>query len=149
MKQLLNPAIFAVAGFASFAALTSCSKEARQEAAAEDAAEGAVDVMEDYAKLLESIKDKASAEKAIADMDKIADKFGKVAEDAKKAAGKEPDAKAQAKMQEDMKPLQERIMKAAPSAMTILASEPVLLKGFQEKSMKIATKMQEAAAAAN
>ncbi|MES2995487.1 MAG: hypothetical protein V4733_01625 [Verrucomicrobiota bacterium] len=137
--------MIAAAVFTSLAALTSCSKEARQEAAAESAAESAVDVVEDYCDVIESIKDKESAQKAIEKMDGIADDFGKIAGKSRKAAGTPPDAEAQAKMQEDMKPLNDRLAKAMPGAMGVLATDPALVKAFQEKSMLIATKMQEAA----
>lgn len=145
MKYLLKPIAIAAVGFCSVAMITSCSKEARQEAAAERAAESAVDVTEDYCELLESIKDKESAQKAIADMDKLGDKYAKIAENAKKAGSTPPDAAAITKMQEDMKPLQDRMIKASTTAMPIISSDPELMKAFQEKSMSIATKMQAAA----
>ena len=145
MKSVLKPALIVAAGFASFGALTSCTKEARQEAAAENAAETAVDVTEDYCELLESIKDKESAGDAIEKMDGMADKFAKVAEEGKKAGTKEPDAATMAKTEERMKALQERMTKAAQTAMPIIASDPELMKAFQTKQLAIASKMQEAA----
>lgn len=145
MRNLFNPFIVAFAGFSSLALVTSCSKEARQEAAAESAVESVVDVTEDYAELLESIKDKDSAKAAIDKMDGLADKFAKVAEKAKKADGASPDAATIAKTQEQMKPIQERMLKAVTTAMPIIAADPELAKAFQEKQTLIGTKMQAAA----
>ena len=145
MKNIFNPFIVAFAGFSSLALVTSCSKEARQEAAAESAVETVVDVTEDYCEILESIKDKDSAKAAIAKMDGLADKYAKVAEKSKKAGSTPPDAATVAKTQEQMKPLQDRMVKAATSAMPIIATDPELVKAFQEKQTLIATKMQEAA----
>lgn len=144
MKNMFNPFVVAFAGFSSLALVTSCSKEARQEAAAESAAESAVDVTEDYCKILESIKDKDSAKSAIEKMDGLADKYAKVAEKSQKAGATPPDAATIAKTEEQMKPLQERMTKAAGTAMPIIASDPELMKAFQEKSMLISNKMMEA-----
>jgi hypothetical protein len=144
MKNIFNPFVVAFAGFSSLALVTSCSKEARQEAAAESAAESAVDVTEDYCKILESIKDKDSAKAAIEKMDGLADKYAKLAEKSLKAGSTPPDAATIAKTQEQMKPLQERMTKAAGTAMPIIASDPELMKAFQEKSMLISNKMMEA-----
>ena len=146
MRNIFNPFIVAFAGFSSLALMTSCSKEARQEAAAESAVESVVDVTEDYCELLESIKDKDSAKAAISKMDGLADKYAKVAGKAKKAGDTPPDAATVAKTEEQMKPLQDRMVKAATSAMPIIATDPELVKAFQEKQTLIATKMQEAAA---
>jgi hypothetical protein len=144
MKPLFKPLFAALLGISSIAALSSCSKEARQEAAAESAVETAVDVTEDYCELLESIKDKESAKKAIEKMDGLADQYAKIAEKAKKAGDTPPDADAIAKNQEKMKPLVDRMTKASTTAMPIIASDPELMKAFQEKQMAIANKMQEA-----
>lgn len=146
MKALLQPIMIAAAGLLVLGALPSCSEKAKQERAAENAAETAVDVMEDYCKLLESIKDKESAGKAIEKMDGLADKFGKLAEQAKKAGSTEPDAAAKAKMEEKSKALSERMTKAATAAMPIIATDPALMKAFTDKQMLIAKKMQEAPA---
>lgn len=144
MKPLLKPLFVAFVAASSVAALSSCSKEARQEAAAEAAVESAVDVTEDYCELLESIKDKDSAKKAIDKMDGLADKYAKVAEKGKKAGETPPDAEAIAKTQEKMKPLVERMTAALTTAMPIIAADPELMKAFQEKQMNIAKKMEEA-----
>ena len=144
MKPSIKPLFAALVGISSLAVLNSCSKEARQEAAAESAVETAVDVTEDYCELLESIKDKESAKKAIEKMDGLADKYAKIAEKAKKAGDTPPDAEAVTKNQEKMKPLVDRMTKAATTAMPIIASDPELMKAFQDKQMNIATKMQEA-----
>ena len=144
MKTLFKPIVIAAGAILSCAALSSCSEKAKQERAAESAAENAVDVTEDYCELLESIKDKESAQKAIAKMDGLADKFAKVAEKAKKAGSTPPDAKAQAKMTEDMKPLQDRMTKAVMSAMPVIATDPELQKAFTDKMTLIGTKMAEA-----
>ena len=144
MKPSIKPLFAALAGLSSIAALNSCSKEARQEATAESADETAVDVAEDYCELLESIKDKESAKKAIDKMDGLADQYAKIAEKAKKAGDTPPDAEAVTKNQEKMKPLVERMTAAATTAMPIISSDPELMKAFQEKQMNIANKMQEA-----
>lgn len=144
MKPSIKPLFAVLVGISSLAVLNSCSKEARQEAAAESAVETAVDVTEDYCELLESIKDKESAKKAIEKMDGLADKYAKIAEKAKKAGDTPPDAEAVTKNQEKMKPLVDRMTKAATTAMPIIASDPELMKAFQDKQMNIATKMQEA-----
>ena len=103
-----------------------------------------MDVTEDYCELLESIKDKESAKKAIDKMDGLADQYAKIAEKAKKAGDTPPDAEAVTKNQEKMKPLVERMTAAATTAMPIISSDPELMKAFQEKQMNIANKMQEA-----
>jgi hypothetical protein len=145
MNHLLKPIIIVATGLSSFAMLTSCSKEARKEAAAESAVETSVAVTEDYCKLLESIKDKESAKKAIDKMDGLGDKFAKIAEKSKKADGAAPDQATIDKIQEQMKPLQERMQKAIMSAMPIIMADPELTKAFQEKQMAISAKMMEAA----
>jgi len=144
MKKLLKPIVIAAAGCTAFAGLSSCSKEARQEAAAESAVETSVDAMEDYCKLLESIKDKETAKEAIGKMDGLGDKFAKIAEKAKKAGDTPPDQATIDKTQAQMKPLQERMTKAMTSAMPIITADPELMKAFQEKSVMIGQKMQEA-----
>ncbi len=146
MKALLKPVIVAAAGILVLGALPSCSEKAKQERAAESAAETAADAMEDYCKILESIKDKESGKAAIAKMDGLADKFAKVAEKAKKAGNTPPDAATQAKVDEKTKALQDRMTKAVTSAMTVLATDPELAKSFGEKMQLIGTKMAAAQA---
>lgn len=146
MKALFRPVLIAAAGVLVLGALPSCSEKAKQERAAENAAESSVDVMEDYCELLESMKDKESAKAAIAKMDGLADKFAKVAENAKKAGSTPPDAATQAKVTEKTKALQDRITKATMAVQPLLISEPDLAKSFAEKMQLIGTKMTEAAA---
>ena len=146
MKVLFKLIVIAGSGILAIGALNSCSEKAKQERAAENAAETAVDVMEDYAKLLESIKDKESAGKAIEKMDGLADKFGKLAGQAKKAGTTEPDAATKAKMEEKSKALADRMSKASMAAAPIIGSDPALAKAFADKQMLIAKKMSEAQA---
>lgn len=144
MKALFQPVIIVAAGILALGVLPSCSEKAKQERAAENAAETSVDIMEDYCEVLESMKDKESAGKAIASMDGIAEKFGKLAEQAKKAGNTEPDAATKAKIEEKMKALSERMQKASLAAAPILASDPALAKALADKQMLIASKMAEA-----
>ena len=147
MKALfLKAIVIAGSGFLATGALSSCSEKAKQERAAEKAAETATDIMEENCKLLESIKDKESAGKAIEKMDSLADKYGKLAEQAKKAGSTPPDAAAEAKMNEKSKALVDRMTKATAAAMPIIQSDPALAKAYMDKQMLIAKKMTEAQA---
>ncbi|MGC4014127.1 MAG: hypothetical protein QM755_06345 [Luteolibacter sp.] len=141
MKKFLPYVLLACIGLSIPTALTSCSGKS----AAESAAQSSLDATKDYCELLESIKDKDSAKAAIEKMDGIADKFAKIAEKAKSAGDTKVDPAVAAKLQEDMKPITERMTKAVTTAMPIIGADPELAKAFQEKSMAMATKMAEAA----
>lgn len=141
---MIKPFAFAAISCLTIGAMSSCSEEAKKQAAAESAAETAVDAVEDYAKLMESIKDEDSAKKAIDKMDGLADKFVKIAEKSKRADGKLPSPEEQAKLQEKMKPAQERLNAAMTAAMPIISSKPELVQAFQAKSMALAEKMMAA-----
>lgn len=146
MTTLFKPLAVVAVGCLSFGTLCSCSEESKKQAAAESAAETAVDAIEDYAKLMESIKDEESAKKAIEKLDGLGDKFVKIAEKDKRAQGAQPSPEEQAKLQEKMKPATERLTKAMTTAMPILSSKPELMQAFQAKSMELAQKMQAATA---
>ncbi len=100
---------------------------------------------EQYAELMESIKDQASAKAALAKFDDLGKKYEEIATMAKSIA---PDATApeetmalQKEMMEKMEPLQKRLQSSVATAMQVLAADPDLMKEFQEKSMALATKM--------
>lgn len=144
MTNLLKPLAVVAVGCLSFGTLCSCSEESKKQAAAESAGETSVEAIEDYAKILESIKDEESAKKAIEKLDGVAEKFVKIAEKTKRAQGAQLSPEETAKLQEKAKPAAERLMKATTAAMPILASKPELMQAFQAKSMAIAGKMQAA-----
>lgn len=144
MTTILKPTIIAAIGCLAIGGLSSCSEEAKKEAAAESAMDTTEDALKDYCEILESIKDEESARKAITKMDDLGDKFVKIGEKSKAAAGTQVSPEEIAKRQEKLKPLTERLTAAMQSSMTVLAAHPDIAQQFQTKSMEIAQKMQTA-----
>ncbi len=102
---------------------------------------------EQYAEMMESIKDEESAKAALARFDDLGMKYEKIAEMAKSidrtAISQEQGMEMQEKMMEKMQPLQERMQTSMVGAMQILGANPDLMKEFQERSMALAEKMTQ------
>lgn len=102
---------------------------------------------EQYATLMESIKDEASAQEAIDAFDDLGmqyENIGKMAQGMDQSAiSEEEGMKIQEEMMEKMQPLQERMQAASMGAMDVLSAHPDLMKQFQEKSMALAQKMAQ------
>ncbi len=102
---------------------------------------------EQYAELMESIKDDESAKAALAKFDELGAKYediGKMAQALDKTAVPQDEAmEMQKAMMDKMVPLQERMQKSAVGAMEVLGKNPELMKEFQEKSMALAQKMMQ------
>lgn len=117
---------------------TSCgSKE-------EQAADQAIALMEENCEILESIKDKASAEAAFTKMAALGDKYAELAKSSKDAKGEIDPEKAK-EMAEKMAPLTERLTKATTDAMKIISADPDLMKKYQKVSMELGKKMADSA----
>lgn len=124
MKKLIKSIVVAVFSLT----IISCSDTK------ESAVNKSVELLEEQCSIYEGIKDEASAKAAIEKMDGLTEKYASWAADVKKLGTDHvvsaEDAKA---LQEQMKPIQERMIKATTSAMTFLATKPELMAQFTEK----------------
>jgi hypothetical protein len=131
---------------AFFATLTlffaGCSGADNHEKIADDAAAQ----MEKMANAVASVKDKASAEKAVAEMKAVAEELKKIAARAK-AVGK-PSAEVKAKIDAKMKPRQQAVEKQMVTAQTNLAAAgPEAAAILQKGMMELGQTMMEVAMA--
>ncbi len=119
--------------------------DAGGSAAAQKLMDATYTATEDYAELMESIKDEESAKAALAKFDDIGAQYEKIGEMAKgmdkTVVSEEQGMEMQKAMMEKMQPLQERMQKSTMGAMQVLSANPDLMKEFQEKSMALAKKM--------
>lgn len=113
--------------------------EEKIAASPESAAKEVAILQEQLAEVVESITDAASAEKAIAKLGPIAEKFAKVGKVAM-AMDKTLSPETDAKLKEMLKPFQARLSAANQVAMPIFTHNPELAKKLQETMMKMQPK---------
>lgn len=115
------------------------SFEEKIAAGPESAAKEVAILQEQLAEVMESITDAPSAEKALARLGPIAEKFAKVGK-AAMAMDKNISPETDAKLKELLKPSQARLTAANEKAMRVFTQNPELAKKFQEEMMKMQPK---------
>jgi hypothetical protein len=113
--------------------------EEKIAAGPESAAKEVLILQDQLAEVMESITDAASAEKAIAKLGPIAEKFAKVGKVAM-AMDKNISPETDARLKEMLKPSQARLTAANEKAMPVFTQNPELAKKLQEAMMKMQPK---------
>lgn len=125
---------------ACFAFVASCGEKSAEEAA-DDAADESIELMEEYAEVMEGITDKDSAEAAIGKLDGLISKFKEAAASAKEASEKEmtpeEEQKIASEMEAKMKPIIERVTTASTKAMAVISQHPEVMQKFMTKMQEI------------